>query len=843
MSASPMQALLLVHQGSRMTAALTAALREKGYEPFVLSSATFDDEDFHRRCDELGVQRKVCPSVSLTTDEVLEQVRAMPDVRLCWTVWEGARVEAAQANQAIGAHDADPEAILLAQDKHLMRRRLVELGLSSLRPLRLTDPELRERLDRGEKHIVKPRRGGGSLCTRAVTSWDEVTAQLASFERGPADEDLMAEFFVDNELIAETFFEGRMLSFEVLRQGGRTLYASDHERTVMDFLPETVLERGFASPPVNITAAEVQAAREHSDRVLGGLGLDDGAYHMELAVDSTGRCEIIEVNPRVGGQYMYDSVRLQLGRSLAYDWIDVMAGVPLEPAGERTCGTYYQAHYLEAGRQVLGMDKRTDLPEPVMFAQTYEPGMTARADREELGAMSIWTTDLATHRETVAKLWPQEYATFVYAKGLTGRPLFLVLEPTNHVFQVVEAADRLGYDVLVFHTLPQPSSGPYAGSRTSMAATYLVDSWTDLDACMALVLEVVGDRPVAGSYAAQELTLELDARLQEHFGLPGKGTAVIRELLDKVKVRRRLAAAGLTELRIFEQEEATALQSWPIGDRALYFKPVHGAASAFVKRCRDLDEVRAAIEAWDAADIASLPVLGAYLESDGGRFFLEEEAVGELMSVEGYVHHGTYHLLGLTSRAVLERDVAVEMGITYPYQHPRRDDIVTAVARLHEALGVTHGATHTEIIVPAQGRIELVELNARFTGADALSAMNAAYDAKIEDDLVALAVGTEPNFSLQPKRFASLHFLLAPTGVTRIESFELPEANLPFVKIIRPPGSVLTSTDRQIDWIAAFIVCGDSCEQAYERALDVRRRTLVNGVPLGDDPNNVVIGH
>ena len=27
-----------------------------------------------------------------------------------------------------------------------------------------------------------------------------------------------------------------------------------------------------------------------------------------------------------------------------------------------------------------------------------------------------------------------------------------------------------------------------------------------------------------------------------------------------------------------------------------------------------------------------------------------------------------------------------------------------------------------------------------------------------------------------------------------------------------------------------------------QRALDVRRRTLVNGAPLGDDPNNVVVG-
>lgn|GEM_PF-6505763 len=51
---------------------------------------------------------------------------------------------------------------------------------------------------------------------------------------------------------------------------------------------------------------------------------------------------------------------------------------------------------------------------------------------------------------------------------------------------------------------------------------------------------------------------------------------------------------------------------------------------------------------------------------------------------------------------------------------------------------------------------------------------------------------------------------------------------------------MLASTDRQIDWIASFVVCGATFEEVVQRAVDVRRRTLLNGVPLGDDPNNVV---
>jgi biotin carboxylase len=842
-----MRALLLVHQGSRSTPALVHVLREKGFEPFVLSSATFDGgAAFGQMCEGLGVEYHASSSVALTTEEVLDRARALPDCRFCWAIWEGQRYVMARANELLGAPDVAPTAIQLAQDKHLMRRRLAELGMSRLRAFRLHDPELRERLDRGERHIVKPRRGAASLLTRPVTSWPQVQAMVTAFERGPGEHDMMADFYVDNELIAETFFEGRELSVEMVRQGGRTCLAIEHEKTLV-FSGDTALERGHTSPAVSLSADEVRSATALVEQTLDAFALGEGCFHVEVRVGPGGECEVIEINPRVGGQLIFDSVLMQTGRSMGEEWLDALCGkpVPVAPA-QRRCGSYIEISYPEPGRQVLGLERNPDMPEPTLFTDLLRPGAVTRADREDIAAQAMWRTDLETHREQVARLVGEEYVSYVYAKGLTGRPLFLVLEPTNHVYQVIEAADRKGYDAVVFHTLPMPAAGPYAGSRTSMAQTHLVDSWEDIEACFAQVLKVCDGRPVAGTYAAQELTLELDARVQEHFGLPGKGSAAVRELLNKVNVRRRLTDAGLTKLRYFEQAEAVqllALGTWPVGDGALFFKPVHGAASAFVKRCRDLDEVRAAIAEWRSFDKRSLPVLGAYLDSEGGEFFLEEEATGELMSVEGYVHNGRYHCLGLCSRAVLERDVAVEMGITFPYEHPRYDDIVHAVARIHEALGVTYGPTHTEIIVPTDGEIELVELNLRFTGADALSAMNAAYGAKFEDQLVALAVGDAPNPPPR-RRFASLHFVLPPVGLTRLESFELPsDVELPFVKIIKPPGSDITSTDRQIDWIAAFIVCGDTCEEAFERALDVRRRTLVNGEPLGGNPNNVVIGH
>ncbi len=838
-----MRALLLAHQGSRTTTSIVGLLREKGYEPFVLSSATPDGGDeFGKLCAGLGVEHRISDSVSLTVDEVLDTARELRDCRFCVTVWDGQRVAMALANEQLGANDAPAAAIELALDKHDLRRALVEKGLSRLHPSRLTDPGLRERLDRGERHIVKPRRGTASLCTRVAESWADVERASAEFGVGISDDDLFAEFFDGNELVAETFFDGNELSFEIIRQNGRTLVSLEIERTVLEFTGETVLERVFASPPVLLSAERVEIARAFTDEVLDALGLDDGCYHVEVRVGDHDHCELIEINPRGGGQLIVESVRVQLDYSLGDAWIDSLVGLPVTPPGERVCGTFFQTHYLDPGRQVLGIERNPRLPAPDVFVELPRPDALPRGDREVIGAMSLWKTDLATHRETVEAMLPEDYCTFVYAKGLTGRPLFLVMEPTNHLYPVVQAADRKGYDVVIFHQFPVVSGGPYVTARESIALSCPIPSWDDLDDCYDRVLRVCEGREVAGTYAALELLLEWDARLQEHFGLPGKKPAEVSRLLDKVRVRRRLAEHGLTRLRVFEESEFDSLRTWPVGDRALFLKPVHGAGSVFVTRCRDLDEVHVALAEWKAADKSAIPILGTYLESEGGAVFLEEEAVGELMSAEGFVHDGEYHFAGLTSRTVLARDPAIEMGWSFAYQHPRRDDIVETVRRFHDALQISYGTTHLEIIVPEEGPIELVEANLRFIGMDCLMGMNAGYRMRFEDTLVQMSVGESPTMPSAEPRPTCLQNLLPPVGLRRLESIELPDADeLPFYKIVIPPGTDIASTDRQIDYIASFVVSGDTYEEALARAVDIRRRTLVNGKPLGDDPNNVVI--
>jgi hypothetical protein len=418
--------------------------------------------------------------------------------------------------------------------------------------------------------------------------------------------------------------------------------------------------------------------------------------------------------------------------------------------------------------------------------------------------------------------------------------LFLIFEPTNHIFLVAAAARRRGFDVVAFHAQPLVRSGPYAAGIDALSEQHSVPSWSHEGSAFEAILQACAGRPVAGTYAAHEATLEVEARVQEYFGLPTKGYNTVRALLNKRAVRERLRAAGLSALELAQPEEVLTLQRWPLPGQAMYFKPVRGSGSAYVKRCQSLDDVQLATTLWQAREVDCGRLLQAYVESSG--CFLEREAVGQLMSLEGYVHNGHYSAIGLTSRTVLEADVAVEMGAVFPYFHPRHSEIVTHIAAVHRCLEIAHGATHVEVMVPTAGPIEVVEVNARFVGADVAQLVNAAYAIRIEDALVALALGEHPALDLQTRqgRFACLQYVLAPQGLTRVESIDLPR-ELEFEKIIKPPGTALASTEQQADWVAGFIVCGTTYQEALERGLEARRRVRVNGCSLDHDRNNRVI--
>lgn len=424
--------------------------------------------------------------------------------------------------------------------------------------------------------------------------------------------------------------------------------------------------------------------------------------------------------------------------------------------------------------------------------------------------------------------------------------LFLVLEPGNHMYMVIEAARRRGLTVVVCHSHPVSPPAPYDQALPCISHFVPIDSWRDSDAVSESIVAWCGQRPVRGTYAGYEITLRAEARLRQHYGLPGGDPAKLDVLLNKARVRTMLRESSLSSLRFIEDAALRRLSEWPFPERSAFLKPVHGQGSIYVRRCSSLTDVQEHFAEWDGNIRRHIRRFSADHLHSGLGLFLEEEAVGELLSVEGYYYRGRYVPLGLTDRSVLARDVAVEMGTTFPCPHPRRDEIVDKARVIHELLGIEHGATHTEMIVPpAGGDIELVELNLRFAGSDMLFQVDHAFDIRFEDDLVSLAVGEAPPTTAlpQPVRYVSEQDFLAPEHIRRFESIDIPGDDIFLKKVIAKPGAVLESTNFQTDYVASFIVAADTYVGVLARANAIRSATAINGSRLGDDPNNVVINY
>jgi biotin carboxylase len=417
-------------------------------------------------------------------------------------------------------------------------------------------------------------------------------------------------------------------------------------------------------------------------------------------------------------------------------------------------------------------------------------------------------------------------------------PTFVMLEMLNPMLQVARAAKARGLRIVAINNTPLQTEGPYAVPEGFVDELITVDSWADPPQIEKILLDVHDRHHVVGTYAGFEPVLPYDAMLREMAGLPNSGAENLRTILDKNQVRDRLREHGLTTLGSATLEEALTWDHWPYAGRAV-LKPANGTGSALCFIVKDLDELNAAVATFDDISIAH-PLMREYIENTRG-FVLEEEAQGELLSVESLVCRGEVHPIGLMGRYVLAKDPVVEMGFQFPYHHPRIAEIFEKAKEIHRVMGFHNGATQIEVMVPEEGPVELIDFNPRLAGTASMVLFGEAYGLEYAELLAALGLGEEVDFGFigNTVRYGSEMILLPPPGLTRFESVEFPEPTF-CQRRPRKPGDELSGRADQLDSIGMFAITADTAAELHTAALRARRETTVNGEPLGDNENNVL---
>ncbi|GGO93674.1 ATP-grasp domain-containing protein [Wenjunlia tyrosinilytica] len=415
---------------------------------------------------------------------------------------------------------------------------------------------------------------------------------------------------------------------------------------------------------------------------------------------------------------------------------------------------------------------------------------------------------------------------------------FVLLELLNHMVLIAEEAKRRGFRVIALNHDPLRDSGPFEVREGVVDEVVPIASWSDNETIRTVILDLHHRYDVVGTYAAFEAVLPFEAELRELAGLPNSGAGSVSRALDKTHVRRKLYAEGLSELRSTTLTEALTWDRWQF-ERPAVLKPANGTGSALCFIVSSLEELHEAARQTGSVEVGN-PLMSEYISAHGG-FVLEEKAEGELLSVESLVDRGRVNTVGLTGRYVLAADPVVEQGVVFPYPHPRLAEITAKAEAFHKSLGISHGATHLEVMVSPQGPIELIDFNIRVGGVANVVSYGKAFGIDYAVPLTDIACGIAPDLSFiaRPTRYAVDMLVLPPSDATELVSVDFPEA-ADCRRVTKPLGGPLSGRADQLDVIAMFVVDADDLAELHSKALRARRDLVVNGRPLGDDPNNIL---
>lgn len=223
---------------------------------------------------------------------------------------------------------------------------------------------------------------------------------------------------------------------------------------------------------------------------------------------------------------------------------------------------------------------------------------------------------------------------------------------------------------------------------------------TRLDGVIAL-----GDRPVV-----------LAARIAEARGLPWHAVAGARASRDKRRWRERQRAAGLKAPWSFTvpagQTAAPAQVTYPC-----VVKPLVLSGSRGVVRCDDATALSAALARvsalLEASDVQAL-------RDDAAREIqIEGYIPGDECALEGVMDRGRLHVLAVFDKPdpltgpYFEETIYVTPT---PRVQARMLEIVPAVTRAAQALGLWHGPVHAECRVTPDGDVVVLEVAARPIG-------------------------------------------------------------------------------------------------------------------------------
>lgn len=246
------------------------------------------------------------------------------------TFWENAVPLSATLAQKFGWIGHAPQAALNARNKYLTRQTLENAKLSKYQPawaLIKNHSDLEKASARiGFPLVLKPAWGVKSQFVVKLDSLDEAKKAFDYIKTNmtPAFDPI---YKYGTDILAEEYLDGAEIDVDLLVQEGEVKFHAfnDNFPTKEPFFVET----GDAMPSRH-EDRDLSDVLKMAKEVVKTLGLTNGALHLEAKI-TPGGPKLIELNARMGGDYLYDWIKTVWEVDLIEEAARIAVGTPIAP--------------------------------------------------------------------------------------------------------------------------------------------------------------------------------------------------------------------------------------------------------------------------------------------------------------------------------------------------------------------------------------------------------------------------------------------------------------------------------------------------------------------------------
>ncbi len=351
------------------------------------------------------------------------------------------------------------------------------------------------------------------------------------------------------------------------------------------------------------------------------------------------------------------------------------------------------------------------------------------------------------------------------------------------------------------------------------------------------VLELHAHFPLDAVLCLLDIRLIDAARLAQRLDLRHVSPSTAVLLRDKFKVRQRLAERGLTQPEFAlaqsndELRQAVARLGLPV-----LIKPSDGYGSQNVVLLRHDEDLEPWITPLDDM-LPSRTDYGLGVRAND-RLLVERYMEGAVIGCDTLSVNGEHRMLGVNEKLFFNPPSFAIQGGCFQPNAPAFESIQRYVFACLDAVGFDWGATHTELMLTADGP-RLIEINPRLVGAKIARLVGYALNHSIHSDLITTHLGKHAAFHAGPAaaHVAVTRWIVAeqPGVLERIDLPDWRDDRIRCVEILKQPGDTLRPPFENADRIGYVMVCAPTRDEAETLAQRFVAATQVVLKPAVDD--------